>query len=408
MAHATGTRSRPKYVLPGTVRDAAIKRIRWVWDEFDGNVVVGCSGGKDSTVTVELALEVARERDALPLTVFWLDQECELDATVRYVRDLFSRPEIDGRWYQIPFRLFNATNHADSWLHVWDDTLDPDEWVRRKEPADVPYTVITDNTYGTDRFVDTLRAIGDDLAPGGAVLTGVRVEESMTRRMGMTSSPSYKWVTWGSKAADDHLTFCPIYDWSYRDVWKAIHDGGWDYNRDYDVQHRYGVPAKEMRVSNYHHETSLHVLFRLQETEPETYEAATRRLDGIATVARAGEADFWVRDLPFMFQTWHAYHDYLVEHLAAPEHRAAFRKQRDRLIRRLEHIDPDDIARRLVPAVLANDHTGTKAGGVEAALFLRNRNLRREICAERGGPPHPPGSPYCRDCKTPEGAADDT
>ena len=43
------------------VFDCALDRIRWVFREFNGNVIVSISGGKDSTVVMELALMVMRE-----------------------------------------------------------------------------------------------------------------------------------------------------------------------------------------------------------------------------------------------------------------------------------------------------------------------------------------------------------
>src|SRR5690606_5749057 len=105
-------KARPKYVdTELNVYDAALGRIRWLFEEFDGKVSVSCSGGKDSTVVVELAAMVAKERGDLPLDVWWLDQETEFQATVDYMRYLmYERDDINLRWYQIPWRLENATD----------------------------------------------------------------------------------------------------------------------------------------------------------------------------------------------------------------------------------------------------------------------------------------------------------
>jgi hypothetical protein len=57
-------------ILPEkNVFDAALDRIRYLFDEFP-NIVVGMSGGKDSTVAFELAMRVTRERGRLPLEGF--------------------------------------------------------------------------------------------------------------------------------------------------------------------------------------------------------------------------------------------------------------------------------------------------------------------------------------------------
>ena len=56
------------------VLDAALNRIRFLFDEFP-NVIVGFSGGKDSTATLNLCLQVAEEKKRLPLKVLFIDQE---------------------------------------------------------------------------------------------------------------------------------------------------------------------------------------------------------------------------------------------------------------------------------------------------------------------------------------------
>lgn len=305
------------------VLQAALARIGWLFDEFLGNgrpLCVSTSGGKDSTVVFELARIVAAEKGLAKLPIMWLDQECEYQSTVDYVRWQMHQPDVDPYWFQVPFRLTNSTSHNEheQFLHVWDPEAE-DRWMRPKEPDS-----IHDNIYGTDRFYPTLTAISDFHFRGGANLCGMRAEEAPGRRVGLTGQATYKWITWGW-CGPNHYVFSPLYDWTWRDVWKAIHEFGWNYNIHYDRLYQFGVPTKNMRVSNFHHETAVWSLFHLQEVEPETYARATQRLEGIHTYAHLGVKDFRNRELPYMFDTWLEYRDYLVEHLPTPANAQRFK-----------------------------------------------------------------------------------
>ena len=340
------------------VFDEALKRIRFVFDEFE-NIVINISGGKDSTVIFNLAMIVAQERGRLPLRVMWLDQEAEWQATADTVREIMYRPDVFPLWYQIPFRLFNATSIEEHWLNCWDPKEEA-RWMRPKDPIS-----IKENVYGKDRFHDMFEAfmVHDFPASPACRLAGVRAEESPSRAFGLTSYLTYKWATWG-KVEDKkrgHYTFYPIYDWSYTDVWKAIYCNKWPYNRIYDLMYQYGVPVHNMRVSNVHHETAVHDLFRLQEIEPATYERLTQRIAGIDMAAHMGKDNYFQRTLPFMFSSWKEYRDYLLEHLFTnPEWRAGFRKKIDAQERSYRGEYGDKLYRMQIQSILTNDWEGIK------------------------------------------------
>lgn len=295
---------------PQNVYDAALDRIRAIFDEFP-NIIVGFSGGKDSVVVYNLAMQVAKEKGRLPLKVMWLDQELEWQSTEDVVKKIMYNPDVDPYWLQIPFKLFNATSGEEQWLNVWGEG---EKWAREKDPISKK-----ENIYNCDRFADMFTAVVNTEFKGekAALLGGVRCEESPSRTLGLTNAASYKWITWGKvlDKKDDHYTFYPIYDWSYMDVWKAIHNNGWEYSKLYDMMYQYGVPVPKMRVSNYHHETAVHALFFLQEFEPETYQRATERIGGIDTAGKLGKDDYFVNELPFMFDSWLEYRDYLLDNL---------------------------------------------------------------------------------------------
>lgn len=365
-------KARPHYFLPGTVFDAALRRIRWLFDEFDGHVSVSTSGGKDSTVVTELALIVARERGALPLKVHFLDQEAEYQSTRDYLRRLADRDEIAMDWYQIPFRLFNATSHHEQWTHVWDENLDDTTWLRPKEPDSIKENPFFKGRgkkrHQVDRFKEVLHAMNE--RDGGAILTGMRCEESPTRRVFMTSVPSYKWATWcsgGTKGNRNDPTgpylFHPIYDWSYRDIWKAINENDWDYNIYYDAMFQRGIPTRSMRVSSFHHEQSQNSLSTLQEIEPKTWERAVARFPGVNTYNKVGDDIYAMyRDpkLPYMFTTWTEYVDYLITHLVeGDENRRMFYKQWANAEHVLPWVPRREIVRAMYYQVMFNDAFGS-------------------------------------------------
>ena len=101
--------------MKDNVFDAALDRIRWIFDEFD-EVVVNVSGGKDSTVVWELCRIVAKEKGRLPLKTLFVDQEAEWQATIDIIQYMMECPDIEPLWYQVPFKLFNATSVEEHWL----------------------------------------------------------------------------------------------------------------------------------------------------------------------------------------------------------------------------------------------------------------------------------------------------
>lgn len=347
-----------KIYLNKNVYDAALDRIRWVFDNFP-NVIAGVSGGKDSTVILHLALQVAREKGRLPLSIMFIDQEAEWDATIDIMREWMNNPDVTPLWYQIPIKMFNASSMFDSWLWGW-DRENKDGWLREKEPIS-----IKENTYGTVMFKELFKAIIAKEYPATptAYLSGVRAEENPSRYMGVTEGLVYGDVTWGSTLdkKKNHYTFYPIYDWSYTDVWKAIFDNKWSYNKLYEKQFMYGIPLNQMRVSNLHHVTAVKSLFFLQEFEPDLYNRMTSRLSGIDMAGKMNKDDFFINNLPSMFTSWQEYRDYLLEKLIVRQtHKEMFRKWFTRLDRTYQPEVGEKLYRIQINSILSNDHTGLK------------------------------------------------
>jgi predicted phosphoadenosine phosphosulfate sulfurtransferase len=358
--------------LKHNVYEAAIKRINRIFDEFP-QVVCTFSGGKDSTTVLELVLEVAREREKkgekgrLPMDLIFIDQEAEWQTAIDYIRDTMLRDEINPMWIQCPIRIFNATSTIEPWLKCWDPEKEGN-WIREKEDFS-----IHDNVYGTDRFGKMFTKFCEYHYPDGcAIMGGVRAEESPARKLGLTTYPCYKDITWGAggNVKKGIYTFYPCYDWSYTDVWKAIFEKKWNYCKIYDYMYQYGVPVMQMRVSNVHHESAIASLFYLQEVEADTWERICKRLPGISTAGQLQNGGFGggIVDLPFMFNNWKEYRNFLLEKIILDKDiKAKFKREFARYdVRYLDEVQ-NQLTRVQIECILANDHHHTKLSTFDAS-----------------------------------------
>ncbi len=365
-----------KIFLNENVWDSALQRIHRIFDDFD-NVIISTSGGKDSTITMQLALKVAEERGRLPLKMMFLDQEAEYRMTIEYMRKAMADPRVEPLWLQVPIKLFNATSMSEPWLQCWGEG---EEWMRPKEEIS-----IKENVFGTDRFHNIFPKIIDHYFPDepACYLAGVRAEESPTRLAGLTTGQTYKEITWGKilNRQKDHYTFYPLYDWCLSDVWKAIHDNGWDYCQIYDELYRYGIAPHKMRVSNLHHETAIHSLFFLHEVEADTWEALAGRLDGINQAKHMQKTEmFAVKELPWMFSGWREYRDYLTETLITIEkHKTKFQKKWAKMDAFYsEMLFPEDLYKKQIASILVNDWEFVKLDGfINSPAMITYRDWRR-------------------------------
>ena len=296
-----------------SVLEKGLERIRYLFDEFE-NVVVGFSGGKDSTVVLNLALQVAKEKNRLPLSVMFIDQEAEWQGTIDYVNYVFSNPDIKPYWYQMPMVITNNASSYERYSYCWDEE-NKDKWIHPKSEMS-----IKENKYGTDRFHDLFEKIFkvEFANQKSCYIAGVRTEESPKRYVALTHGITYKWITWGKTLNKnlEHYTFYPIYDWSYTDVWKYIHDNNIKYNEVYNEMYRHGVKVNDMRISNLHHETAIQALLLVQEIEPETWLKIVDRIDGANTIKHIKKNSFVCpKELPYMFKDWEEYALHLAKNI---------------------------------------------------------------------------------------------
>ena len=351
--------------LPENVLEAAQARIRYLFKEFPV-IVAGVSGGKDSSVVFELCLAEAK-RQSRPLHVLFIDQEVEWSATIDVIEATMQTEGVVPHWLQVPFNLFNSTAFDKDWFRCWDEKQEAN-WIRPKHPLSVK-----ENIFGTDRYKDLYYHFMDTTFPDQrvALIGGVRTEESPARYIGLTQGLTYKWIAWGRgstlhRRRDQHFTFYPIYDWSYTDVWKFIHDNKVQYNDVYNQQYRLGMTPRQMRVSSLVHETAIQNLEYVQEYDKELWDRILVRAESANAIKTMKKHMVHMPDdLPYMFgigpEGWREYRDHLLKHLIAEKNREKFVKRFERMELTYGPMNhKDELYRAQIGCMLANDHFMTK------------------------------------------------
>lgn len=334
-------RAGGKLYLQQNVLDAAKERIAKLFDAYE-HITVSISGGKDSTVLLDLCRQEAIRRGRM-VGAFFLDQEAEYQASIDQVRCLMTQEAVIPYWFQVPIRMTNAASLAVDFLYAWG----PGEaWMREKDPMAIH---AIDAAYPQrfykffPWFEKTYWAKGTACA-----VVGLRAEESINRFRAMVKYPGRPDMPWST--AGHTLKAYPLYDWTFEDVWHYIAERKLPYNRVYDFMHQKGHRIQNVRVSYLGHEHSFKCLADLHEFEPETYRKLLDRMPGVHVAARyANEPTiFHARTRPPAFTSWRVYRDFLLE-TSPSAHLDRFRK------RFALQGDTEDICRQQCQQLLIND-----------------------------------------------------
>lgn len=251
-------------------------------------IIISFSAGKDSGVSLELCVEAYKRAGRLigyggseKVSVVMRDEEIMIPGTFEYAERVAARPEIDFHWIIAGQPITNVFNRASPYWWVFDNRLEPEQWVR--QPPSIAYRIDSLNIQHictAERFPP---------APGKLSfnVVGLRAQESARRMFGTFSAGGHiirsddpEVRMWGLR---------PIYDWRDEDVWKAIADNKWDYNSAYDVLHKMGVAKRNLRIApptlNQAAVGQLQIAARAW---PRWFDRVAKRLPGVRTAAQFG------------------------------------------------------------------------------------------------------------------------
>lgn len=316
----------PKIYLEKNVLDAAFERLETIFLNFD-HIYFSVSGGKDSSIMVQLANIVAKKLHR-KFDVLYIDLEAQYKHTIQHVYELKKLSQIDTFYHiALPLALRNAVSILQPKWICWEN-MSKDLWVR-----DLPNDSINLNNCPFswfrpgEEFEEFILQFADwyQKQKCGLVACGVgiRTDESLNRFLTITfqenktTFKNYKWTTkiHFKNRELDVFNFYPIYDWKADDIWGCVSKLDLLYNKIYDLMYKNGLSIYEQRLCQPYGDDQKNGLDQFKALEYETWEKVLNRVNGVnfGNIYCRTTALGNIKSSKPDFMTWQQYTIFLLE-----------------------------------------------------------------------------------------------
>lgn len=272
------------------VFDAAIERIEFAFDNFE-NLCVSYSGGKDSTVMIQLVEMVAKKRNR-KYDVLFIDMEAQYLMTIEHIKTLKNKLEHirDFYWVCLPLSLRNAVSVFEPRWICWEKSK-KEKWVREMPE----FAINEDNNifpffrYAMEfeEFVPEFEKWYSEKYNGSMCghFVGIRCDESLNRFRTIVSMKKDRlkdkpWTT-RNKPLEHTYSIYPIYDWRTEDDWIATFKYNLEYNYVYELMYKNGLSIHMQRLCQPFGDDQKNGLDQYRAIEAENWDRLLKRVAGV-------------------------------------------------------------------------------------------------------------------------------
>ena len=272
------------------VFDAAMERIEFAFNNFE-NLCVSYSGGKDSTVMIQLVEMIAKKRNR-KYDVLFIDMEAQYLMTIEHIKTLKNKLECirDFYWVCLPLSLRNAVSVFEPRWICWEKSK-KEKWVREMPE----FAINEDNNifpffkYAMEfeEFVPEFEKWYSEKYNGSMCghFVGIRCDESLNRFRTIVSMKKDRlkdkpWTT-RNKPLKNTYSIYPIYDWRTEDDWIATFKYNLEYNYVYELMYKNGLSIHMQRLCQPFGDDQKNGLDQYKAIEAENWDRLLKRVAGV-------------------------------------------------------------------------------------------------------------------------------